>query len=156
MKIVKWLSIILVVGLIIAAVVAPIGPAPGIFASGTASDVPASWGDTSSTLEIELQVGAGPIGRTVTIWAVQVDGEMYVTGDKNSGWVRGVGDGGPVRMNLNGKLYSLTATAVDEPEAMKALTAWHAKYVKYYPDMMKQFPSPEEGARSAKVFRLAA
>jgi len=154
MKILNWLLIVVLIGGIAVVVLAPIGPMPGVFASGTASAVPDSWGDTASTLEIELQVGEGPIGRTVTIWAVQVDGDMYITGRKDSGWVRGIGAGGPVRMQLNGKLYNLNASTVTQ-DGVKVLTAWHAKYVQHYPDMMDQFPSPEEGARSAVIYKLA-
>ena len=74
MRLIKWGSIILVVGLIIAVIAAPIGPMPGVFISGTASDVPTSWGDTSSIVEIDLQVGEGPLGRTVTIWKSRLMG----------------------------------------------------------------------------------
>ena len=154
MQILKWILILVVVGLLVAAAVAPIGPVPGVYAGGDASAVPDSWGDTSTALEIELQVGEGPVGRIVTIWTAQVDGNLYVTGSKDSGWVRGVGAGGPVRVWLNNKLYDLAATPVVGAEAVAALTGWHAKYVKHYPDMMSEFPSPEEGAQVAVVYKL--
>jgi len=144
---------ILVVALVIAGIVAPIGPMPGILISGTASDVPTSWGDTSSVVDINLQVGEGPLGRTVTIWTVQVDGDLYVTGQKDSGWVRGIAAGGPVRMQMDGRLYDLSATAVTE-DAVKVLSAWRAKYENYYPEMMDQFPEPEEAIRTAVVYKL--
>ena len=153
MRILKWGSIILLIGFIIAVIAAPIGPMPGIFISGTASDVPDSWGDTSSIVEIDLQVGEGPLGRTVTIWTVQVDGDLYVTGQKDSGWVSGIAPGGPVRLQMDGKLYDLTAETVTK-DAVNVLSAWQAKYAIHYPDMMGQFPEPEEALRTAVVYKL--
>lgn len=153
MRLLKWGSVTLLVGLIIAAMAAPIGPMPGVFISGTASDVPSSWGDTSSIVEIDLQVGGGPLGRTVTIWTVQVDGNLYVTGQKDSGWVSGIAPGGPVRMQMDGKLYDLTAETATK-EAVNVLSAWQAKYENHYPDMMGQFPKPEEALGTAVVYKL--
>ena len=153
MRILKWGSMILLVGFIIALIAAPIGPMPGIFISGTASDVPDSWGDTSSIVEIDLQVGEGPLGRTVTVWTVQVDGDLYVTGQKDSGWVSGIAPGGPVRLQMDGKLYDLTAET-ETKDAVNVLSAWQEKYTIHYPDMMGQFPEPEKALSTAVVYKL--
>ena len=45
---------------------APIGPVPGIFIGGTASDSPDPWPDTADTHEILLTV-PGTLPRVVTI-----------------------------------------------------------------------------------------
>ena len=128
---------------------------PGLLIGGSASEVPTSWGDTAPIHEIKLQVGEGPLGRTVIIWMVQVDGDLYVTGQKDSGWTRGIGSGGPVRMQMEGNLYDLTATPVTMGQ-VEVMTAWLDKYRPDYPQVLEGFPSPEEGARTAAVFRLTA
>ena len=155
MKAVKWISAIVAVALAVAVVAAPIGPMPGILIGGTASEVPTSWGDTASILEIQLQIGEGPLGRTVTIWTVEKDGDLYVTGQQDSGWTRGIGAGGPVRVQMAGKLYELTATPVSEGQ-VDVLSAWQAKYASHYPDLMEQFPAPEEALGTAVVYRLTS
>ncbi len=116
MRLLKWGSVALLVGLIVAVITAPIGPMPGVFIRGTASGVPTSWGDTSSIVEIDLQVGEGPLGRTVTIWTVQVDGDLYVTGQKHSGWVSGIAPGGPVRMQMDGERWDLLRVQGQTPQ----------------------------------------
>ncbi len=155
MKVLKTVSVLVVITLVAVAIAAPLGPMPGLFIGGSASATPASWGDTHSVQEIHLQVGAGPIGRTVIIWVVQVGGDLYVTGQKDSGWTRGIGAGGPVRMQMAGKLYELNATPVTDGQ-IGLLTAWQRKYSVHYPEAMGQFPPPEEAVRTAAVFRLTA
>lgn len=147
----------LVVALIIAVAAAPIGPMPGILISGTATKVPNAWGDTQSIEEIQLQIGEGPIGRTVIIWTVQIDGDLYVTGQKDAGWTGGIGPGGPggpVRIQMAGNLYELTATLLADGQ-VNVLEAWQAKYVKYNPDLADQFQPPVEAISTAVVYELA-
>ena len=153
MKILKIGSAVLLVALVIVAFAAPIGPMPGLLIGGSASAVPASWGDTQTIDEIHLQIGAGPVGRTVIIWTVQIDGDLYVTGQKDSGWTQGIGSGGPVRLRMGGNLYDLTATPVTEGKA-DILAAWVAKYSVHYPEIVDSFPAPEESLPTSAVFRL--
>jgi hypothetical protein len=153
MKTMKTGSAILLTLLVIAALAAPLGPIPGFLIGGSASAVPTSWGDTRPIHEIQLQVGEGPIGRTVIIWTVQMDGNLYVLGQKDSGWTRGIGSGGPVRMKMGGYLYELTATPVTDGKA-NVIAAWLNKYEPDYPDLVEGFPSAEEGVRTSAVFRL--
>jgi hypothetical protein len=154
MKLLKIGSAVLLIGLVAVALAAPIGPMPGFLIGGSASSVPPSWGDTLAVEEILLQVGEGPVGRTVIIWTVQIDGDLYVTGQKDSGWTRGIGSGGPVRVQMEGNLYELAATPVTEGQA-DVLAAWITKYERKYPDIVAG-PSPEERATTAAVFRLTA
>jgi hypothetical protein len=155
MKILKIGSLILLFALVVAAVAAPVGPMPGLLIGGSTSEVPASWGNTRSIHEIHLQIGEGPVGRTVIIWMVQIDGDLYVTGQKDSGWTRGIGSGGPVRLKMEGNLYELTATPVTVGQA-DVLSAWLDKYAPDYPELLEGFPSPDEAIRTSAVFRLAA
>lgn len=57
---------------------------PGIFIGGTASALSDSWGNTTATHEIKLEV-QGALPRVVIIWVVQVDGHLHVVGSKSSG-----------------------------------------------------------------------
>lgn len=152
MKIIKFGMALLVIVLLAVAFSAPIGSMPGLLIGGTASEAPASWGNTTSVEEIQLQIGEGPVGRTVIIWTVQIDNVLYVTGQKDSGWVRGIGAGGPVRMQMEDQLYDLTATPVTVGQADK-IAAWLEKYEQFYPGITEG-PSPEERALTAAVFRL--
>jgi hypothetical protein len=154
MTIIKWAAAVLVVVLLIAVVAAPIGPMPGILITGTTTEVPNAWGDTQSIEEIQLQIGEGPIGRTVIIWTVQIDGDLYVTGQNDAGWTGGIGPGGPVRMQMAGNLYELTATPLANGQ-VNVLEAWQAKYVKYNPDLADQFQPPVEAVSTAIVYKLA-
>lgn len=151
MKILKMVSVLVVIDLAAVAIAAPLGPMPGLLIGGSASAAPASWDDTHPVQEIHLQVGAGPIGRTVIIWVVQVDGDLYVTGQKDSGWARGIGTGGAVRVQMAGKLYDLIASPIAEGQ-VGVLAVWQEKYAIHYPEAMSQFPPPEEVARTAVVF----
>jgi len=155
MRVLKVIFALLLVALVIAAVAAPIGPMPGIVISGTAVEVPTKWGDTSHVHEIQLQIGDGPFGRTVNIWTVQIDGDLYVTGQKDSGWIRGIGAGSLVRMQMEGNLYELTASPITEGQ-VEVITAWLEKYAPHYPDIMDGFPAPEDSVRTSAVVRLTA
>ncbi|NKC00631.1 MAG: hypothetical protein GKR90_19355 [Pseudomonadales bacterium] len=155
MKFLKIGAIVLLVVGVIAAIAAPLGPMPGLLIGGTDSEVPSSWGDTKSIDEIHLQIGVGPIGRTVIIWTVQVDGDLYVTGQKDSGWTQGIGSGGPVRLRMADKLYELNASPVTENQ-VEILNAWLAKYAVNYPEITSAFPDPEESLQTSALFRLSA
>ena len=154
MKILKIGAAVILIILVAAAIAAPIASMPGFLIGGSAAQVPTSWGDTLPIHEIQLQIGEGPVGRTVIIWTVQIDGDLYVTGQKDSGWTRGIGSGGPVRMQMEGNLYELTATPVTVGQA-DVIAAWLSKYERYYPGV-SEGPSPEERASTAAVFRLTA
>jgi hypothetical protein len=152
MKIIKIAVPILLVAIILLAWIAPLGPMPGIFIGGTASDLPDSWGNTEATHEIKLEV-QGTLPRVVIIWVVQVDGHLYVVGSKSSGWVQMLGQGGPVRMRMGEQTYSLTAGLVTSGWE-RILDAYKDKYRPDYPDIVDGFPSLEEAVATIAVFRL--
>jgi hypothetical protein len=152
MKILKIVLPPLVCVALLVAWLAPIGPLPGFFIGGSATGAPATWGDTSKTDEIRLEVPGG-IPRVVIIWVVQVDGELHVVGSKDSGWVRKLGQGGEVRMRMGDNTYTLSASLVTEGwEAI--LEAYVNKYRANYPDIVAGFPTLEEAQGSTAVFRL--
>ena len=150
LKIVGPLAVLLLVFLLFAA---PIGPMPGVLIGGKPSEVPDSWGDTSNIHEISLEV-TGILPRVVIIWVVQSDGDLYIVGANDSGWVSMLGDGSSVKMRMEGKTYPLNATLI-KSDWEKAMEAYVAKYRPDYPQIVAGFPSVEDAAGSIAVFRLS-
>lgn len=152
MKIVKIGLPVLVLILVVIAWLAPIGPLPGFRIGGTETPVPAEWPDTSDLHEIRLSV-PGTLPRVVIIWVIDYEGDLYVVGSKDSGWVNMLGNGGMVKMRMSDATYSLTAQAVTtgwEP----IMQAYIEKYQADYPDIVAGFPSFEEARNQIAVFRL--
>ena len=81
------------------ALVAPIGPMPGLFIGGTSTKVPEQWGDTSNVDEIMLRV-PGSLPRVVIIWVIEHGGELHVVGSRDSGWVKMIGAASPVEVRV--------------------------------------------------------
>lgn len=145
------LGLLIVVGAVLA-VVAPIGPLPGFFIGGTKAPAPEKWMDTSGIHEIKLGV-AGSLPRVVIIWVVEHDEELYVVGSSDSGWVKMLGQGGPVNMRLEGNTYALQARQItDGKEAV--LGAYVAKYQPDYPDIIAGFGDIQSAGSAVGVFRL--
>lgn len=152
MKLIKHLIGAVVVLLAIAAVAAPIGPMPGFFIGGTETAAPTDWPDTSKVHEITLKVSGG-LPRVVIIWVIQHEGELHVVGSPDSGWVKMLGDGGPVSMRLGDNTYALTAQRLTTG-AEPIVTAYVDKYRPDYPDIVAEFPDAAEAAGQFALFRL--
>lgn len=140
--------------IVVVTIAAPIGPLPGLFIGGTATEVPARWPDTSDVHEIRLKV-PGTLPRVVIIWVIDHDGELHVVGAPGSGWVSMLGDGGPVQMRLGDETYDLTATRVTDGW-QPVLQAYVDKYRPDYPDIVAGFPPMEEAEGQFALFRLEA
>ena len=153
MKLLKILAPLCLVLFVALVFVAPVGPLPGILIGGTPSEVPGSWGETSGIHEITLEV-PGPLPRVVIIWVVQLRGDLYIVGSRDSGWVSMLGEGGPVRMRMEDNTYSLNATLLDTGWE-RAMEAYLAKYRPGYPEIVDGFPSLDDAAGSFSVFRLS-
>ena len=153
MRIVKIASGVLLVLALIVLVAAPIGPLPGIFIGGTETPAPATWEDTSGIDEIRLKA-PGTIPRVVIIWVIDVAGELYVLGMKDSGWTSRIGDGAPVEVRIGDHTYAVQAVPVAEAEALPIYEAYIAKYEPNYPDLIAQMPSIDEAAGVAVMYRL--
>lgn len=151
----KALKIAVGVALAVAVVVAlaaPIGPVPGFFIGGTATEPPDRWPATSDVHEIRLKV-PGTLPRVVIIWVVEYGAELHVVGAADSGWVQRIGTGSPVEMRLGDHTYPLRATpAAEDFEAV--LTAYVNKYRPDYPDIVAGFPPIEQARGQVAVFRL--
>ena len=137
---------------LIGVVMTPIGPVPGFFIGGTHTEVPAQLPDTHDVDEIRLRV-PGFLPRVVNIWVVESAGGLYVIGERDSGWVSMLGEGGPVDVRIGGSTYRLRAVAVrDGWESI--VTAYVDKYRPKYPDVVAGFPTIDEARTQITVFRL--
>jgi hypothetical protein len=152
MKAFRIVVIAVVVVLAVLVIAAPIGPLPGVFIGGQATAAPAAWPDTSTVHEIKLRV-PGTLPRVVVVWVVEHGGDLHVVGARSSGWVKMLGEGGPVQMRLGDATYSLVATPVDDAFE-DVLGAYVDKYRTDYPDIVAGFPAIEEARGSVAVFRL--
>jgi hypothetical protein len=112
--------------------VPPSDSRPGLWLSGSASELPDDWSFTDSYREIALEVSAPHLlAHSVTIWCASLDGQLYVAArspeDKRwPGWVDSDPD---VRLGIDGRLYETRLAmlrAEDEIERVSA--AYVAKY----------------------------
>ncbi len=131
---------------------APIGPLPGFFIGGTATDTPAVWPDTSDLDEVRLRVG-GTIPRVVIIWLVQLDNQLYVMGSNDSGWVSMLGEGGPVNLRMEGSTYTLMAQRMTEGQ-LAVIEAYQEKYRADYPGIVDGMGSAQEMLPATSVYQL--
>jgi hypothetical protein len=110
----------------------PIGPFPGgALVSGEAVATPVTdWSFASSIQTLELEVSPEK-PRSVTTWFLVLDGTLYVPsgGAARKTWPALVERDGRVRVRLDGKIYALQATRVNDPAIAKRLSeAVAAKY----------------------------
>ena len=120
----RWLAVFVVViagalGLTMAAARfhdGPLGPfSGGVFRSGELVPAPGNWSFAKEerTLELELPPDAN---RSVTTWFAVVDDQLYVPSAiaERKQWPKLVLADGRVRVRLQGRIYVLTATRVDD------------------------------------------
>ena len=129
----RIISVVILIGAILVWL-APIAMMPGFFIGGSTTPAPSTWEDTSAIVEVRLKV-RGTIPRVVIIWIVQVDGELYVTGAKDSGWVTRLGDGGDVELRIGDNTYSVVAERQSE-KLDKLIAALYDKYRPNYPNIV--------------------
>ena len=145
------LSLVAVV-LIALVVRLPIATTPGFFIGGSTSSAPVTWADTSSTHEIKLRV-EGTIPRVVIIWFVEIDNELYIVGETDSGWVSMLGTGGLVQMRLENSTYPLQANIVNSG-GDEILHEWLGKYEADYPEFVNTSAS-EDFLEYSSIYRLS-
>lgn len=154
MRLLKVVLLLTMAALLVVAMSAPIGPVPGFFIGGERVAAPASWPDTSNVDEIRLKA-PGTLPRVVIIWVIDVAGELYVIGTKDSGWVQRLGDSSPAELRIGDSTYAVTANRVTE-DMEQIWRAYVGKYEADYPDIIASFPPIEEAAQGASIFRLSA
>ncbi|MCY4265494.1 MAG: DUF2255 family protein [Gammaproteobacteria bacterium] len=153
MKILRYGAATLGLLIVVLVYLAPIGPLPGFFIGGVATEVPAVWEDTNDLHEVKLRVD-GIFPRVVTIWMVQLDNQLYVIGGAENTWVSMLDEGGPVKLRITDATYDLFATRISE-EQIQVARAYHEKYREDYPDIIEGMGSPDEMLAGIIVYRLA-
>ena len=141
MKILKIGFSLILVGLVALVVRLPIATTPGFFIGGSASAAPTNWENTSSIHEIKLRV-PGIIPRVVIIWFVEIENDLYIIGETESGWVTMLGDGGRVHVRLGDKTHPLQASVIDSGIA-NIIQAWEEKYLNDYPEFFNTSASED-------------
>lgn len=124
----------------------PIGPLKGgAFRSGEPAAVPTDWGFAAGANQLELEVG----GRSLTAWLAVVDGALYVPCGlcASKKWAQEVLRDPNVRVRLDGKIYELRASRVEDP----------ATLARVVPILVEKYASrPENYLDRTWVFALAA
>lgn len=102
---------------------------PGGGLSGTDSAPPAdwTWTDDFSTVQLETRP-EDPY--SVNLWIVGIDQKLYVhAGTNRSAWVENMEGDSAVRILIDEKIYSLSATRVEEQSEFDVFSdAYEAKY----------------------------
>ena len=131
----------------------PIGVVPGFFIGGTEQEVPEKWEDTSGIDEVRLRA-VDLIPRVVIIWIVQVNGELYVSGGKDSGWVSRLLKNADAQLRIGDSTYAVTAERQTQ-NLDELMSAWYDKYQPNYPEIVGQMRAAASNPRPYEVFRLA-
>jgi hypothetical protein len=125
-------SLVLLALLVALGCVPPSDSRPGLWLSGSASELPDDWSFTDAHREIALEVSPPYLlAHSVTIWCVSLDGQLYVAArspdDKRwPGWVASDPD---VRLGIDDRLYETRLAMLgSEDEIERVYAAYAAKY----------------------------
>ena len=130
--------------------VPPSDSRPGLWLSGSASELPDDWSFTDSYREIALEVSAPHLlAHSVTIWCASLDGQLYVAArsPEDKRWPGWVARDPNVRLKIGEQIYEAELSVLDDPtEIAKVRSAYTAKYD--LPD------PPPEGAPPLRYWRV--
>lgn len=152
----RWLTYtltVLVILLIAVALAAPLGPMPGIRIGGTAAEPPSNWSGIVLPDEVRFATYDGALPYVVTIWIVEVGGELYVVGDPASTWVQRATRAPEVKVRIGDEVYDMLATRMP-PSREDVLGAYVGRYQDDYPEIIDGFPPLEELAAGSALFAL--
>jgi hypothetical protein len=114
---------------------------PGTRLSGEVTALPADWSFTDQQKEIAVEV-SGFLGlpHSVTIWCATLDGALFVgaRAPETKRWPAWADEDPNVRLKIDGKIYEVRLTPLDDPATIARLQAAFA--TKY------EIPAPEPGA----------
>ena len=88
------------------------------------------------------------------IWIVQVNGELYVSGGKDSGWVSRLLKNADAQLRIGDSTYAVTAERQTQ-NLDELMSAWYDKYQPNYPEIVGQMRAASGNPRPYEVFRLA-
>ncbi len=105
----------------------PVSSIPGGELSGVVQDAPAEWSQVPETIQLETRP-ADPY--SINIWGVGLAEHLYVaTASDESNWVPYIDSDPSVRVRVDGTLYRLRASLVDDPdERARVAAAYDEKY----------------------------
>ncbi len=149
----RWLTISIAAVVIVVAglaVVAPIGPLPGVWLGGRSVPPPDDWSALDLPQTVQLQTVGGLLPRVVNLWIVQHDADLYVLGNPASGWVQAATANPMVALRIGDSAYTLRAQRV---QAAGAYAAYRRRYQADFPDLVASLPPPE-AASTVAIFRL--
>ena len=102
---------------------------PGGTLNGTSSQSPSDWGSTGEVSTIQLETRPED-PYSVNIWAVGIEEFLYVhAGANHSSWVENMEADPSVRVLIDGKIYELEASRVEDQAEFDAFSdAYESKY----------------------------
>ena len=118
---------LVVVGLLAVSGCEPISSIPGGELAGVVQDAPPEWSQVPETLQLETRP-TDPY--SVNIWGVGLEKHLYVaTASHETNWVPFITSDPSVRVRLDGSLYPLRASLVeDSDERARVAAAYDEKY----------------------------
>ena len=138
-RVLRWVGIAFAAGVLTFAALfigarfhdGPIGPFKGgAFRAGEAAAPPADWSFAADHPTLELELPA-EVGLAITTWLVVEGGALYVPCGvaESKSWPHAVVRDGNVRVRIDGKVYELRATRVDDPATLaRVVPLLAAKY----------------------------
>lgn len=105
----------------------PISSIPGGELAGVVQDAPPEWSQLPETIQLETRP---PDPYSVNIWSVALEEHLYVaTASDETNWVPFIESDQSVRVRVDGKLYPLRASLVeDSDERARVAAAYDEKY----------------------------
>jgi hypothetical protein len=129
------------VALALLACIEPSDRRPGTRLSGEVAALPSDWSFTDAQPEIAVEVhGFLGLPHSVTIWCATLDGALFVgaRAPETKRWPAWADADPNVRLKIDGKLYEVRLTPLEDPETIGRLQAAFAQ--KY------AIPAPAPGA----------
>ena len=119
--------ILVVAGLLVVSGCEPFSSIPGGELAGVVQDAPAQWSEVPETIQLETRP-SDPY--SINIWGVGLEEHLYVaTASDESNWVPFIESDPSVRVRVDGDLYRLRASLVEDPdERARVAAAYDEKY----------------------------
>ena len=118
---------LVVAGLLVVSGCEPFSSIPGRELAGVVQDAPAQWSEVPETIQLETRP-SDPY--SINIWGVGLAEHLYVaTASDESNWVPFIESDPSVRVRVDGDLYRLRASLVEDPdERARVAAAYDEKY----------------------------